>query len=34
MEEAPEQTERRRAAWPCTRIAELLSPDLRNIGRG
>jgi hypothetical protein len=32
MEEAPEETERRRAAWPCTRIAELLSPELRKIG--
>ncbi len=32
MEETPEQTQRRRAAWPCTRIADLLSPDLRSIG--
>ena len=32
MDEAPEQTERRRAAWPCTRLADLLSPDLRRIG--
>jgi hypothetical protein len=34
MEESPEQTERRRAAWPCTRIGDLLSPELRSIGPG
>ena len=34
MEETPEQTERRRAAWPCTRLADLLSPELRHIGPG
>ena len=34
MEETPEQTERRRSAWPCTRLADLLSPDLRRIGPG
>jgi hypothetical protein len=34
MEETPEQTETRRAGWPCTRLADLLSPDLRNIGSG
>lgn len=32
MEESPEEIERRRAAWPCTRIADLLSPELRRIG--
>ena len=32
MEETPEQTERRRAAWPCTRLADLLSPELTRIG--
>jgi hypothetical protein len=32
MEESPEQTEERRAAWPCTRLADLLSPGLRRIG--
>jgi hypothetical protein len=32
MEEIPEQTERRRSAWPCSRLAGLLSPDLRHIG--
>ena len=34
MEETPEQTERRRAAWPCTRLADLPSPELRHIGPG
>lgn len=34
MEETIEQTERRRAAWPCSRLAELLSPELRRIGPG
>lgn len=34
MEETPEQIERRRAAWPCSRLAELLSPELRHIGPG
>jgi hypothetical protein len=34
MEETPEQTEARRAAWPCSRLADLLSPELRNIGPG
>jgi hypothetical protein len=33
MDETPEQTEQRRAAWPCARLADLLSPDLRRIGR-
>jgi hypothetical protein len=32
MEESPGETERRRAAWPCTKIAALLSPDLARIG--
>jgi hypothetical protein len=32
MEETPEQTERRQAAWPCTRLADLLSPELRHLG--
>jgi hypothetical protein len=32
MEETPAQTERRRSAWPCTRLADLLSPDLHRIG--
>ena len=34
MDETPEQTERRRAAWPCGRLADLLSPELRSIGPG
>lgn len=34
MEETPEQTEQRRAAWPCSRLAGLLSPELRHIGAG
>ena len=32
MDETPEETERRRSAWPCTRLGDLLSPDLRRIG--
>jgi len=32
IDETPEETERRRAAWPCTRLAALLSPELRRIG--
>jgi len=34
MDETPEQTEQRRASWPCTRLTGLLSPDLRRIGPG
>ena len=34
MEETEEQTEWRRSAWPCSRIAGLLSPELRHIGPG
>jgi hypothetical protein len=33
MEETPEQTEQRRAAWPCSRLVRLLSPGLQHIGR-
>ena len=32
MDETPEETERRRASWPCTRVAGLLSPELRRMG--
>jgi hypothetical protein len=32
MDETPEETKRRRSAWPCTRLGDLLSPDLRHIG--
>ena len=34
MEETLEQTERRRSAWPCSKVLELLSPDLKRIGSG
>jgi len=32
MEETPAQTEARRLAWPCTRLADLLGPELKRIG--
>jgi hypothetical protein len=32
MEETATETERRRASWPCSRLLELLSPDLTSIG--
>ena len=32
MEEPLGDTERRRAAWPCSRLAELLTPEVRHIG--
>jgi hypothetical protein len=32
LEETTEQTERRRSHWPCSRMLELLSPDLTRIG--
>ena len=32
MEETSEQTERRRSTWPCSRLLDLLSPDLTRIG--
>jgi hypothetical protein len=32
MEETADQTERRRSTWPCSRLLELLSPDLTRIG--
>jgi hypothetical protein len=34
MDETLEQTEQRRSAWPCSRLAALLSPELRRIGAG
>lgn len=34
MEETLEQTQRRRAAWPCSRVLDLLSPEVTHIGRG
>jgi hypothetical protein len=32
MEETAEDTERRRSTWPCTKLLDLLSPDLTRIG--
>jgi len=32
LEESAAQTERRRACWPCTRLLDLLSPELTRIG--
>jgi len=32
MEETTAETERRRSSWPCSRLLELLSPDLTRIG--
>ena len=32
MEETAAETERRRSTWPCSRLLELLSPDLTRIG--
>jgi len=32
MDETHEETERRRAGWPCTRLLGLLSPELGHIG--
>jgi hypothetical protein len=34
LEESLASTERRRAAWPCSRLLELLSPEVTHIGRG
>ena len=33
LAESAEETERRRAGWPCSRVLELLSPDVTRIGR-
>ena len=32
MDETAAETERRRASWPCSRLLDLLSPDLTRIG--
>lgn len=32
LEETAEEIERRRSSWPCSRLLELLSPDLTRIG--
>jgi hypothetical protein len=31
LDEDPEATERRRADWPCSRLLELLGPEVRHI---
>lgn len=33
LEETVEATERRRAAWPCSRLLDLLGPQTHTIGR-
>ncbi len=33
LEETTTEIERRRASWPCSRLLELLSPELTRIGR-
>lgn len=32
LDETTAQTERRRAKWPCSRLLDLLSPELTRIG--
>lgn len=32
FDETVEQTERRRAAWPCSRLLDLLAPGVTRIG--
>jgi hypothetical protein len=32
LEEALEETERRRSTWPCSRLMDLCSPELTHIG--
>lgn len=32
MDETAAETERRRSSWPCSRLLDLLSPDLTRIG--
>lgn len=32
LEETTAETERRRGTWPCTRLLDLLSPELTRIG--
>jgi hypothetical protein len=34
MDEALDQTEARRAAWPCSRLLDLLTPDVTRISAG
>jgi hypothetical protein len=33
LDEDEQQTERRRASWPCSRLLDLLGPELHHIGR-
>lgn len=33
LEESPDDTERRRESWPCSRVLGLLGPDTVRIGR-
>ncbi|MHB1433573.1 MAG: hypothetical protein ACYCVZ_15865 [Streptosporangiaceae bacterium] len=33
LDEAAAEIEHRRPSWPCSRLLELLSPDLTRIGR-
>src|SRR6266536_1167522 len=33
LEETIEETERRRTAWPCSRLLDLLGPETRRISR-
>jgi hypothetical protein len=32
LDETADQAERRRSGWPCSRLLDLLSPDLKRIG--
>ena len=32
LDESAGETERRRASWPCSRLLDLLSPELTSIG--
>jgi hypothetical protein len=34
LQETLEQAERRRESWPCSRLLDLLSPEVTRIGRG
>lgn len=31
LDETPKQTERRRASWPCSRLLDVLGPDVTQI---
>jgi hypothetical protein len=33
LDETPAETERRRSEWPCSRMLDVLSPDVAQIGR-